>query len=112
MDRLTVGQAAERLGISGNAVYKRIERDQIRHDRDDDGRVYVYVDPSATKQVNSTASQSDNLMRNLEDQVRYLRDQLQQANDANRENRRIIADLTSRIPEPPPPQEHSTPPDG
>jgi hypothetical protein len=43
--------------------------------------------------------QDDRYTRSLEDQVEYLRRQLDQERDANRENRRIDAALTSRIPE-------------
>jgi hypothetical protein len=43
----------------------------------------------------------------LEDEVAHLRKQLEQANERDRENRRIIAALTTRIPELPPAREHS-----
>jgi hypothetical protein len=43
--------------------------------------------------------QDDRYTRSLEDQVEYLRRQLDQERDANRENRRIDAALTSHIPE-------------
>ena len=44
MDRLTVPEAAQRLGVTRDAVYKRVQRDQIAWDKDSEGRVYVYVD--------------------------------------------------------------------
>ena len=42
---------------------------------------------------------TDELIAELRDRVRSLEDQMGQEREANRENRRIIAALTSRIPE-------------
>jgi excisionase family DNA binding protein len=95
-EAMTVAEASERLGISKEAVRKRISRGTLRADRDSDGMVRVYVLPSDTPSGTVTASE---LVEELREQVRYLRDQLDQERDANRENRRIIAALTSRIPE-------------
>jgi hypothetical protein len=44
--------------------------------------------------------------------VAYLREQLQQANERDRENRRIIAALTSRIPAIEAPQDAQEEPEG
>ena len=44
VDRLTIQQAARRLGISEGAVRKRVARGSLEHDKEDDGRVYVYLD--------------------------------------------------------------------
>ena len=41
MVRLTVAEAADRLGISEASVRKRVQRGQIPHERGDDGRVFV-----------------------------------------------------------------------
>jgi excisionase family DNA binding protein len=43
-DRITVQEAARRLGVKDDAVRKRIQRGSIGHDKDSDGRVYVYLD--------------------------------------------------------------------
>jgi septal ring factor EnvC (AmiA/AmiB activator) len=44
-----------------------------------------------------------------QDQIAHLRKQLDESNQANRENRRIIAALTQRIPELPPPDTREQP---
>src|SRR5919112_1099640 len=49
MDRVTVQEAAQRLGISQDAVRQRIRRGSMRHDKDDKGRVYVYLNPTNTR---------------------------------------------------------------
>ncbi len=92
---MTVAEAAEILGISKEAIRKRITRGTLRSDKDPDGTVRVYIPPSPT-------GDRGELVDELRDQVRYLRGQLDQERDANRENRRIIAGLTQRIPELPP----------
>jgi chromosome segregation ATPase len=46
--RMTVADAAERLGITKEAVRKRISRGTLRSDKDTDGTVRVYIPPSGT----------------------------------------------------------------
>jgi hypothetical protein len=43
-----VAEAAERLGITKDAVRKRISRGTLRSDRDPDGTIHVYVPSSGT----------------------------------------------------------------
>lgn len=97
---MTVADAADRLGITKEAVRKRISRGSLRSDKDQGGTVRVYIPSSGTASgTASPAGDRDELVEELRDQVRYLRGQLDQERDANRENRRIIAGLTQRIPE-------------
>ena len=78
---MTVSQAAEALHVSQDAVRKRITRGTIQSDRDESGRVYVYLSPSETvhktdqdtKQDNSTKTVQDAYIRSLEDQIAFLR---------------------------------------
>jgi hypothetical protein len=102
--RLTVPQAAEALGVTVDAVRGRIRRGKLETEHEA-GTVYVWIDapdegdrrgPSSTSQRRS-GDQSARI-DDLREQVAYLRDQLEQANERDRENRRIIAALTSRIP--------------
>jgi hypothetical protein len=102
--RLTVPQAAEALGVTVDAVRGRIRRGKLEAERDNAGTVYVWVEaspqdrrgPSATSQ--RPASDQAGRIQDLREEVVYLREQLQQANERDRENRHIIAALTSRIP--------------
>ena len=43
-NRVTVQEAARRLGVKDDAIRKRIQRGSLEHDKDPDGRVYVYLD--------------------------------------------------------------------
>jgi DNA-binding transcriptional MerR regulator len=95
VERLSVVEAAEALGVTRDAIHKRIRRGSIEHEQGDDGRFYVYVDTSTTGAEKSTDmsvdDRTDILIAELQDRVRSLE-------EANRENRRIIAALTQRIP--------------
>ena len=104
VDRLTVTQAADRLGVSQDAVRKRIARGTIRYDKDAEGRVYVYLDTleraSKTYQdegqddASKTDQEStqDKYTRSLEGQIAFLRQELERKDT-------IILSLTQRLPE-------------
>ena len=104
LDRLTVAQAADRLGVTQDAVRKRVARGTIRHEKDYEGRIFVYLDTfeseSKTNQDNGqdgeskTVSDADQVKytRSLEDQIDFLRRELERKDT-------IIMSLTQRIPE-------------
>ena len=104
--RKTVAEAAEAMGISAEAVRGRIRRGTLPVEREG-GAVYVLLEPAAddrptADQPRTTADQPADrteLVEALREQISDLREQLAEANAANRENRRIIAGLTQRIPE-------------
>jgi DNA-binding Lrp family transcriptional regulator len=89
--RVTVAEAADALGISAEAVRMRVRRGTLRSEHVE-GTVYVLLDADQTQHVADTSTdRTDLLIAELQDRVRSLE-------EANRENRRIIAALTSRIP--------------
>src|SRR5687768_12430675 len=99
MHALNATEAAEILGISAEAVRGRIRRGTIPVEREG-GTDYVLIE--GTERHRTTGDQSrtthdrpsdctDLLIAELQDRDRSLE-------EANRENRRIIAALTSRIP--------------
>jgi hypothetical protein len=104
--RTTVSEAAEILGISAEAVRGRIRRGTIPVEREG-GTVYVLLE--GTERNRTTGDQS----RTTDDQpgdrtdllIAELQDRVRSLEQANRENRRIIAALTSRIPAIEAPQE-------
>lgn len=77
MDRVTVPEAAERLGLSENAVRKRVQRDTIQWERDEDGRVYVYLSPTMTDQVGDQAADQSALTKHMASEIEFLRAELQ-----------------------------------
>jgi hypothetical protein len=93
--RLTIHDAARRLGVSEDAVRMRVKRGTLSSAKEG-GRLYVLLDFEPTAEP--TPDRTDELIEELRGRVQSLEDQLGQERDANRENRRIIAALTSRIP--------------
>jgi hypothetical protein len=94
-----VAEAARELGISTDAVRKRIARGSLESDRPA-GNVLVWLDDGGTeagREANGEGGAA--LVEVLRSQVEMLRSELAEAHAANRENRRIIAALTQRIPE-------------
>jgi excisionase family DNA binding protein len=107
LDRLTVAEAAERLGVKEQAIRKRIQRGTLQHDKDETGRVYVYIDAEAGDEVQDMDTRGDThleaLVESLQDQVEYLRAELARRGETHLEESQrkdsIIAALTQRIPE-------------
>ncbi len=80
LDRVTIQEAARRLGISEGAVRKRVTRGTLEHAKEDDGRIYVYLDRDRHRvddvQDTGVDPNSGALISRLEDEVEFLRDQV------------------------------------
>ena len=113
-DRVTVHEAAKRLGVSEGAVRQRLHRGKLKTDKDDTGRVYVYLtaDDYGNNTVNTPQATDPDLglLDELRDRIRFLEDEL---TDRKEESRRkdtllaqanqTLAQLASRVPELEPP---------
>ncbi len=106
---LDVNSAAEELGVSTDAVRKRISRGSLRSERQD-GSVRVWLDEGWTEAGHQAQVEAGALVEVLREQAEYLREQLDQERAARTEERRrhdtIIAQLTqanarlaARVPE-------------
>lgn len=103
---LDVQSAAQELGISTDAVRKRMQRGSLSSD-ERDGRRVAWLDDGATAAGREPEVEgSEKLVGELRDQVAYLRSQLDQEREARRRADHIIANLTqanaslaARIPE-------------
>jgi hypothetical protein len=114
MDRVSVAEAARRLNISQDAVYKRIKRGTIPWEKGEDDKTYVWIDevdrstdrarPSTDRPFESSNYVSkDELLSEMRARVSFLEEELQRK-DA------ILLSLTQRIPELEPPKDSSSEP--
>jgi hypothetical protein len=76
-ERVTVQEAARRLGITESAVRKRVQRGVMGHDKEADGRLYVYLDTQDTYRDKVRDSSYDMLVRRLENENEFLRRELE-----------------------------------
>jgi hypothetical protein len=85
-ERLTVAQAADRLGISEDAVRSRVKRGTLQAERES-GTVHVLLDADrpATDEPTSQPDQDSK-----DELIAVLREQLAAEREANRENRRLL----------------------
>jgi excisionase family DNA binding protein len=101
-NRATVYEAAEALGVTVDAIRKRIQRGTIAHKRDGNGRVYVLLDKVSTlrdRDKDTYQTSQYDLVESLRDQIVYLRNELRTRSEELRRKDHIIAALTDRISE-------------
>ncbi len=95
--RVHLSEAAALLGVSKDAVRMRAKRGTLRSEKGEDGRVYVWVNDDPDGDPNAVHPEPQvEAWRELIDE---LKDRVRSLEESNRENRRIIAALTQRIPE-------------
>jgi phage shock protein A len=116
MNRVTVEQAAHILGIKEESVRKRVSRGKLRSDKDEDGRLLVYVDGTGTvrdeygdRSVTDGDEQPDlarELIEEMRSRISSLENQLSEERESRRRADTIIAQLTqanaalaARVPE-------------
>ena len=115
MDRLSVAEAAKVLGVTQAAVYKRIQRGTIAHIKNDEGHVFVYVDPTNTPTDKSMdgeggstdklsdksmdESNSQELVAELRTHNEHLRQEIEAWREEARRKDAIIMTMAQRIPE-------------
>src|ERR687886_2445791 len=109
---MTVAGAADRLGVSQDAIRQRIRRDTITHEKDESGRVYVYLvatntDHDGDRDASSDTVQDavrDALIEELRKQNDFLRAELERKDT-------ILMTMARRIPELEPASEASESPE-
>jgi len=106
VDRLTIQEAARRLGISEGAVRKRVARGSLEHDKED-GRVYVYLDSGDRRGVDDVQDEgvdpnNDALISQLRDEVDYLRDENRRKDEIIMQQAMTMRQLTAAPSQEPP----------
>lgn len=93
-DRVTLQEAARRLGVTEGAVRKRVQRDSIEHEKGEDGRVYVYLDTGEDTSSTESQDAGGTLEEELRDRVRFLERALETEQEGRRRADTIIAQLS------------------
>jgi hypothetical protein len=106
VDRFTIQEASRRLGISEGAVRKRVARDTLRHEKEDDGRVYVYLDTGDRRGVDDGQDEgvdpnSSALISQLREEVAYLRDENRRKDEIIMQQAMTMRQLTAASPQEP-----------
>ena len=108
--RVHLSEAAALLGVSKDAVRMRVKRGTLRSEKGGDGRVYVWVNVDTDGDPNTVHPEPQ--IETWRELIDELKDRVRSLEESNRENRRIIAALTSRIPAIEAPEEPETPEPG
>jgi hypothetical protein len=105
--RVTVDEAARHLGLTVDAIRKRVQRRQIAYEKDEAGRVRIVLDEGEALQDDSPdntgqAAGQGELVEELRDRVHSLERMLEEEREARTEERRrhdtLMAQLMQRIP--------------
>jgi predicted DNA-binding protein YlxM (UPF0122 family) len=114
VERLSVAEAAEALGVTRDAIHKRIKRGSVEHEKGQDGRFYVYVDTSTPKVdefVDNSKDESkvevlERLIEGQQDRIEFLERELERRGDETTRLHQIVGGLTqangrlaARVPE-------------
>jgi hypothetical protein len=93
--RITIREAASRLGVTEAAIRKRIQRGSLDKEMSEDGRVYVYLD--VHEDVTQVESQVDHepLVEELRDRVRFLERELDRRSIEAERYQHIVAGLAT-----------------
>src|SRR3712207_3663482 len=93
--RVTIREAASRLGVTEAAIRKRIQRGSLDKELGEDGRVYVYLD--LYQNMSHPKSQVDHeaLVEELRDRVRFLERELDRRSVEAERYQHIVAGLAT-----------------
>jgi hypothetical protein len=139
LHRLPVAEAAELLGVTPSAVRKRVERGTLASDKEEDGRLFVYLDLTATDHDDrrttphdtprpshdapratprdgshdtSDGLTGDAVIRELRNHVADMQDQIRFLREELERKDAILLTLAQRVPELEPTKEEPTEPSG
>jgi hypothetical protein len=102
-DRLSVADAAAALGSTVDALRKRVQRGTIEYERDDEGHVWILLDPDRTRP--DTGQDADRMRFERDEHISAkneviatLREQLEAERQGHAEARRLLLRALERIP--------------
>ena len=108
-ERLTIQEAAHRLGVSESAVRKRIKRGTLQREKTEDGRVLVYMEPSVPGAEEVRTPERDALISEMQQRLAHLERELDVRTEEIRRRDTIIMNMTEAMKalNPPAPEDSS-----
>jgi DNA-binding Lrp family transcriptional regulator len=106
VDRLTIQETARRLGVSEGAVRKRVNRGTLRSEKEEDGRVYVYLGERARRGIDDGQDEgvppyNNALISQLRDEVAHLRDENRRKDEIIMQQAMTMRQLSAAPPQEP-----------
>jgi hypothetical protein len=101
-NRVSVYQAAEIMGVTVDAIRKRVSRGTISHERDEDGRVWVVLDTdqdsaSKVRDDDQPQSASDALISEMRNRIAFLEQEMEAWREESRRKDTIIMNMTEAM---------------
>jgi len=90
-ERLTIQEAAHRLGVSESAVRKRIKRGTLQREKTEDGRALVYMEPSVPGVEEVRTPEREALISEMQQRLALLERELHVRTEENYPNRSASA---------------------
>jgi excisionase family DNA binding protein len=109
-ERLTIQEAAHRLGVSESAVRKRIKRGTLKREKTEDGRVLVYIESTSAPGAEEVRTpEHDVLISEMQDRLAFLERELEVRAEEIRRRDTIIMNMTEAMKalNPPAPEDSS-----
>jgi DNA-binding transcriptional LysR family regulator len=96
-ERVTIQEAAHRLGVSESAVRKRIKRGTLKREKTEDGRVLVYMEPSVPGTEEVRTPERDALISEMQQRLARLERELDVRTEEIRRRDTIIMNMTEAM---------------
>ncbi len=96
-ERLTIQEAAHRLGVSESAIRKRIKRGTLKREKTEDGRILVSMEPSAPGTEEVRTPERDALISQMQERLAFLEHELEVRSEEIRRRDTIIMNMTEAM---------------
>src|SRR5215216_7625208 len=109
-ERLTIQEAAHRLGVSESAVRKRIKRGTLQREKTEDGRVLVYMESTSAPGTEVVRTpERDVLISEMQERLAFLERELDVRTEEIRRRDTIIMNMTEAMKALSPPSQEAHP---
>jgi hypothetical protein len=107
--RVSVQEAAEQLGTTVDAIRKRVQRNTIRHEKDADGRVWIFLDADRTRHDTDQDTAGHRQDSESSALISEMRARIQFLEEEHRRKDAIIMNMTEAMKALSPPQQRVAP---